>query len=712
MLAQLLRLSLYWPKSVLLVCIGLLLELAFLSGLPYSFRFIVDDGILAGDHVLLRQILIFLALGALMFALVGYVRDRTLAKLIARMLERLRAQMLERCHEAPLFWLEQRRRSDLTNRFSADLGSVEQALHSAAPFAVLPALEVVANTLLLFTLDWRLALLSLLVFPAALLGPRFLMPRAAKAADLRRQTEAQVLAAIDEQLAAQRTARSFGMQSSQLARFHRESAQLTARIRLQGLLSALVERTANSAILLLNVAVLAFGCWQVLHGDITVGELAAFQSLFLSLSWALSYLAQYAPIWVSGQSSLGRLREVLAAPKLDTGKGESMTRMQRGISCRKLGFAYGERVILRDLNFELPSGRSLALVGTSGSGKSTLLSLILGFETPSQGEILIDGKPLRQIDLASWRRQLGVVFQDTYLFVATVADNLRVGKSDASQAELELAARQAGIHEVIMGLPKAYETLLGETHVTLSGGQRQRIGIARALLRLPNLLVLDEPTSSLDVATEQQIQETLFQVGRGRSILLVTHRLEQAARCDQILVFEQGAIVERGAHAELLALGGRYAVLWRKQHGFSFDGASARISSERLADTALFAELPENVLARIASMFSTEHARAGELLIRQGEVGDRFYLLARGMAEVYRLDESGKEHSIAILSDGDPFGEIALLAERARTANVRALLDCTLLTLSKAQLDAILQELPQVATRMRMTAMSRLKIQR
>jgi ATP-binding cassette, subfamily B, bacterial len=215
---------------------------------------------------------------------------------------------------------------------------------------------------------------------------------------------------------------------------------------------------------------------------------------------------------------------------------------------------------------------------------------------------------------------------------------------------------------------------------------------------------LDEPTSALDVATEQQVQETIEQVSRGRSVMFVTHRLQQASRCDYIVVLDKGRMLESGSHEALLAKGGQYASLWRKQHGFSFDGVSARVSIARLAEIALFNGLPEAFLSLIASMFATENVPAGALLVQESDIADRFFLLARGMAEVFRADENGEEQSLAILGDGDSFGEIALLAERPRTATVRAMLECTVLTLTKVQLETLMAQHHELGTRMRLTA--------
>lgn len=708
---RLLQLCAETPGWLSLIVLAILIELCFLSGLPYSFRFIVDRGILGGDHRFLITILVVLAAGAVLFAVVGLFRDRLLAKMQARILGRLRTRMFEQIESQPLSWHERQSRADLLARFSGDMAAVEQALVAAAPWALIPGLEVLANTALLFTLDQRLALLSLLVFPLAWLGPRFLVGRASSAALARRDDEASLLAQVDEQVAAQKVLRAFGLSAQSREQFDHLARVLDGNVRRQHFLGALVERTANAGILLLNVLLLAFGSWLVVDGQVSVGELAAFQGLFLSLSWALSYLAQFMPIGLSAGAGYARIEAVIAEPAPPAGGRQNLLRMQRGVHFDAVGFDYAERTAIERVDLTLASGRSLAIVGGSGAGKSTVVGLLLGFQKPTRGRILIDGKDLASLDLNRWRSQLGVVFQDTFLFNASVRDNLKLGRQDASDAETELAAKAAGIHETIMALPRGYETQLDSGTGNLSGGQRQRIGIARALLRNPAMLVLDEATAALDANTEAAIEETLFELARRRTMLMVTHRLAQAARCNRIVVMESGRVAEVGSHNELLASGGYYAQMWRKQQGFTFAGDHARVAAERLAQIPLFADMPPNILGRLANAFRTLKAHSGQQLVREGEIGREFWLVARGLVEVYRVEADG-EHSIATLSDGDHFGEIALLSDRTRTAHVRALTECILLELGRAQLDQLLAEQPELAIRMRQTAAERLKLLR
>jgi len=227
-------------------------------------------------------------------------------------------------------------------------------------------------------------------------------------------------------------------------------------------------------------------------------------------------------------------------------------------------FAYdGRRAVLKDMTFEVNSGQHIALVGPSGIGKSTLVSLILRLYEPRHGRVLIDGRDIREYTLKSLRAQVSVVLQDTFLFAASVRDNIAFGAPDVTAAEIEAAARIASAHEFIAAMPHGYDTMLGERGVTLSNGQRQRIAIARAAIRRASILILDEPTTGLDRENEQAVIQALERLAQGRTTFLVTHALDLAARADQILYLEGGGIVERGTHAELLGANARYAALQR-----------------------------------------------------------------------------------------------------------------------------------------------------
>jgi ATP-binding cassette subfamily B protein len=244
-----------------------------------------------------------------------------------------------------------------------------------------------------------------------------------------------------------------------------------------------------------------------------------------------------------------------------------MAKFEREISFEKVKFSYdGIQNHLNGLNLTIPAGRRVAIVGPSGAGKSTILNLVLRLYDPKSGRVTIDGVDIADVTRDSLRAQMAVVFQENVLFNTTFRENIRLGNAGATDAEVEAAARQAEIHRFIMGLPNGYDTMVGERGDTLSGGQRQRIAIARALVRNPAILLLDEATSALDQTTEAQINKTLKKVGKGRTVLFITHRLTSVTDMDEVIVLSQGNMVERGSHADLLKKkGGLYRKLWEDQ---------------------------------------------------------------------------------------------------------------------------------------------------
>jgi ATP-binding cassette subfamily B protein len=358
-------------------------------------------------------------------------------------------------------------------------------------------------------------------------------------------------------------------------------------------------------------------------------------------------------------------------------------------------FASGEEA-LRDVNLTLPARQTVAIVGQSGSGKSTLLALLLRFHDPGRGTVRFDDYDISQVTLASLAAHVGAVFQESFLFDASLADNIRLGRPEASDAEVEAAARAAGIHEFVSGLPQGYRSPAGEGGARLSGGQRQRIALARALVRHPAVLVLDEATSALDAETEAGIVATLENLHGGQTLVSVTHRLATARGADLIVVMAEGRVAEQGTHESLLAARGVYARLWEQQSGFvvSPSGREAAIQPQRLAAIPIFSGVAGELLARLAARFATMDVPVGQTLFEEDERGDRLYVIVRGRVGVSRRGPGGAELHVSVLEDGDFFGEIALLEEVRRTATVRTLAPTLLLVLDRADFQELLAEAP------------------
>ncbi len=342
-----------------------------------------------------------------------------------------------------------------------------------------------------------------------------------------------------------------------------------------------------------------------------------------------------------------------------------------------------------------------------------MLNLILRFYDPDAGGVIWDGRDTRSVTQDSLRRRIGVVFQESFLFNTTIRENIRMGKMDASADEIERAALQSGVRDFVDLLADGYDTLVGEHGGKLSGGQRQRIGIARAILRDPEILILDEATSALDPANEAAINATLKKVAVGRTVVSVTHRLVPIIHADLILVLDHSRLAEQGRHEDLLARGGVYARLWEKQTGFeiSSDGENAKVTASRLRQLPILDKLDDRLLSELAGMFVTEHWAEGREVLREGDPGDRFYLVVRGRVAVSKRSAGSDSRPLGVLEMGDQFGEIALLSGIPRTATVSTLTPCIFLTLSRSQFLGFLEHAPLVRAEMTQLMADRISAQ-
>jgi subfamily B ATP-binding cassette protein MsbA len=334
--------------------------------------------------------------------------------------------------------------------------------------------------------------------------------------------------------------------------------------------------TAFSGLIVGVIGMITFvvGGRAIVGGQMTTGDLFQYIAFTAFLTMPIVQLASIGTQMTEAFAGLDRIREILETPREDADPDRALpvADIRGEVAFDRVWFEYNPGVpVLKDVSFHAPAGSTTALVGSSGSGKSTLISLIMAFNRPQQGIIRIDGRDLGLLRLSEYRRHLGVVLQDNFLFDGTVAQNIAYGTPDASRAEIERVARIAHADEFVTGFEKGYDTVVGERGVRLSGGQRQRVAIARAILADPRILLLDEATSSLDSESEAMIQDGLRALRRGRTTFVIAHRLSTIQSADQILVLEGGEIVERGTHDELLAQAGRYRQLYDKQYRFERD---------------------------------------------------------------------------------------------------------------------------------------------
>ncbi len=676
------------------------LEMLFNAQVPLSVKFLIDRALLQHDRHMMVLILIALGVSTIVVSFTSFGRDYLYTGIVSRITAGLRQRMFERLQQLSLGYYSRVEVGDVMSRFSNDISVVENGLGSAVTWGLQPALDLMLSAALVFALEWRLATIGILLCPICVLGPRLLSKRATSVSVEKQQEESRLLSSLQETLSAPALVRAFNLQRKLIGTFRQHNESLVKASMRLGLFTALMERSASFGTLLLQFVVMGISGYMAYRGTITVGTFASFQALFVSLSYSVMYLAQYTPNLIGASGGLARIEQVLSeeAKVQDAPDAPPLLPISEAIELRDVSFSYsGERLNLDDVTLRVPRGWPVAFVGPSGSGKSTLLSLLLRFYDPDRGEVLFDGRDARAVPLESLRGQIAVVFQESFLFNTTIAENIALGRPDASMDEIVAAAKSAEIHDFIAGLPDGYQTIAGERGSRFSGGQRQRIAIARAVLRDPEILILDEATSALDPATEYAINETLERLAYGRTMISITHRLSSVVNMARIFLLENGRLTEQGDHQELLRQGGTYARMWQKQAGLQITKTmnTATVDAAWLAELPLMRGVPRETLEEVARWFVTEHFAEHRVIVQEGEPGNRFYILVRGTVEVTRK-EGAAERRVARLQDGDYFGEIALLSDQPRTATVRTLTPCMCLSLQREFFDRLLAREPEL----------------
>jgi subfamily B ATP-binding cassette protein MsbA len=537
--------------------------------LPASSKFLIDDVIGQGRAGLLWPLAAVVGLATLIQASTSFALSQVLGVAAQRAIADMRKAVQAHVERLPVRFFDSTKSGVLISRIMTDAEGIRNLVGSGLVRLTGGLVTAAVALAYLFWLNWQLTVMTLAVLGAfggvMAVAFRKLRPIFRE----RSKINAEVTGRLAESLGGIRVVKAYVAERSERLTFARGVHRLFRNI--ASTITGVSAITAFTTVVVgsVSIVIILVGGRAVVAGAMTSGELISYVLFAGLVAFPLIEIAEIGTQISEAFAGLDRIRELRRmATEQDEDLGKSGLDQVRGdIAFDDVTFSYLPGVpVLRGVSLHAPAGSTTALVGSSGSGKSTLISLAMGFNRPDGGRILVDGRDLATLRLHDYRRFLGVVLQDNFLFDGTIGENIAFSKPHATPAEVEHAARVANAHDFVVDFEHGYDTVVGERGVKLSGGQRQRIAIARAILADPRILILDEATSSLDSESEALIQEGLRALRRGRTTFVIAHRLSTIRSASQILVLEQGRIVERGTHAELMDLGGRYRDLHDRQH--------------------------------------------------------------------------------------------------------------------------------------------------
>ncbi|MBD2359070.1 ABC transporter ATP-binding protein [Tolypothrix sp. FACHB-123] len=537
---------------------------------PFLLGWSVDNLIAKGN---LQGLLLLLLLLALIYGLgIWAIRGQIMRVgwIMQRLLAQLRQDIFLKIQSLPLSFFDRSEAGDLMSRLLNDVNTVNQAFGQTIAQMLGNTFSLVGIVIAMLTINLQLGLLSNLVVPLMILTTSFFARWARDKFRVTRETIGELSAKLEEDIGSVREAQAFNRVHLNIAEFDiLNAANRDANVEAVAITAAFLP-SIDFLNTLATAGVLAYGGYLAFTGSATVGVVTSFLLYVQQFFRPIQILSQFYTQAQSAFAGLERIFLLLDEPSQlnDAPNATEMPAIQGEVMFDNVKFGYNpNQLVLKGVNLHAKPGQTIALVGPTGSGKTTIINLILRFYDVSEGAVEIDGIDVRSVTQASLRRQIGIVLQDNILFSGTVAENIAFGVPHATQAEIEAAAQMANVHEFITSLPQGYTTQLGERGAPLSQGQRQLISIARAVLINPRILILDEATSSIDTRTETLVQTAIARLLQGRTSFVIAHRLSTVTQADQVLVIQQGQIVERGTHTELIAEQGIYSNLYALQLG-------------------------------------------------------------------------------------------------------------------------------------------------
>ncbi len=562
-----------WGRIALGLGLMLINRLAGLV-LPASSKYLIDDVAHQGRADLLVPLALVAGAATLVQAITSFALSQVLGVAAQRAITDMRRQVEEHVARLPVRYFDSTQAGQLLSRIMNDAEGIRNLVGTGLVQLTGSIVTAVAALAYLFYLNWRLTIATIAALAIFGGGMALAFKRLRPLFRERGKINAEVSGRLNETLGGIRIVKTYTAEKREELVFTKGVHRLFRNIAQSITGVSAITAFSTAVVGVIGMMMIIVGGRAILSGQMTVGE---FMTYILFTGLMAAPVVQIASIGTQiseAFAGLDRIRELMQTRTEDADDQtlDPLGVLDGEVEFENVSFEYNPGVpVLKNVSFRAPAGTTTALVGSSGSGKSTLISLVMAFNRPMSGRVLIDGRDLSTIRLRDYRSQLGVVLQDNFLFDGTIGENLRYGRPGATLDHIREVSRVAHADEFIEEFEKKYDTVVGERGVKLSGGQRQRVAIARAILADPRVLVLDEATSSLDSESEAKIQDGLRSLRRGRTTFVIAHRLSTIRSADQILVLEHGEIVERGTHPELLALGGRYRTLYDKQYNFEMD---------------------------------------------------------------------------------------------------------------------------------------------